>query len=307
MKEYLKNILPRLKTYSQELDIAERIIDKPWIWVSEEIPAQKLVFRRNGELLMVQQGEVTIGRWEYIQALNSLLIDRNVDKILMNYAFIDDAVMLLKKDGIENGDIIAFVNENRIPNLNYRSYLEELDKSHTSKPIKINSVSNSLSNSVEQTVVKTDFWISNFKTDLSVYIYCDWETNPERAWIFNGIINRKVQIHFGDELLDDGYYKIPDHVFNKIPFGERLTPKMYFVKDGYIKGEFSCKLLKSSDYTFDLYKSDPHAFKKKHSEYEDAAVFYSNSFRHLKDGKYKFSFMCYLTVKDGRVIRETAF
>ena len=88
MKNYLSNILPRIKQFSQDLDKKEGFVDVPWVIIDELQNQQKYIFKRNGELLMSLNGQVTVGKWEYLSAARSLLIDRNVDKILLNQNFI---------------------------------------------------------------------------------------------------------------------------------------------------------------------------------------------------------------------------
>src|SRR5690625_2626021 len=99
MKLYLSNLLPRLKQFSQSLDQIELIVDQPWVFIDNNLNQQKYIFKRNGELIMSYNGSVTVGQWEYISSARSLLIDRKTDKILLNQNFINNAVMILKRDG----------------------------------------------------------------------------------------------------------------------------------------------------------------------------------------------------------------
>lgn len=125
LKNYIENLIPRLKKFSASLDKKEIFIDKPWIFVDEDDNLQKFIFRRNGELLMSLNGKVTSGKWEYIPIAKSLLIDRVSDKILLNQSFIDPAVMILKMDG-SNGNNFILANEELIPSLNVDEYLKKL-------------------------------------------------------------------------------------------------------------------------------------------------------------------------------------
>ena len=49
---------------------------------------QKLIFRKNKELIMSKNGQVTIGKWDYFGEAKSLLIDRGANIILCNEGFI---------------------------------------------------------------------------------------------------------------------------------------------------------------------------------------------------------------------------
>lgn len=126
MNQYIQNLIPRLRQFSENLDRNEIYVDAPWVLIDEEFNKHKYIFKRNGELVMSLNGQATIGRWEYLPAARSLLIERRKDDaILLNQNFIDPAVMILKKDGaMENYFILA--NEILMPDLNVDEYLKRL-------------------------------------------------------------------------------------------------------------------------------------------------------------------------------------
>jgi len=125
MKLYLNNLIKRIEEFSESLDKQELFIDKPWVIVDNNMNQQKYIFRRNGELIMSLNGKVSIGKWEYLFAAKSILIDRLSDKILLNQNFIDPAVMILKMDGFQ-GDNLILANEFLIPDLNVLEYIKQL-------------------------------------------------------------------------------------------------------------------------------------------------------------------------------------
>lgn len=125
MKDYLKNIAHQLKNYSKSLDKISILIDKPWALIDNEFEMQKLIFKKNKELILSKNGQVQIGKWDYFPEAKALLIDRNVDKILCNEEFIDNGVMILKLDGTQSRFFIL-ANENIIPNLDAIEYLNKL-------------------------------------------------------------------------------------------------------------------------------------------------------------------------------------
>ena len=91
-------------------------MDKPWALIDSDLEIQKLIFKKNNELILSKDGQVKIGKWDYFPEAKSLLIDREEDKILCNEAFIDDAVLVLKMDGTSN-NYFVLANENIIPDL----------------------------------------------------------------------------------------------------------------------------------------------------------------------------------------------
>jgi len=123
----LKSLSAQLKNHSATLDKTNILADKPWALIDEEFEVQKLIFKRNNELVLSRNGKVQMGTWEYFPEAKSLLIDRGGDKILCNEAFVDDGVMILKIDGTEN-NFFLFANENIIPDLDAIGYLKNLRK-----------------------------------------------------------------------------------------------------------------------------------------------------------------------------------
>lgn len=125
MKTYLSSISKQLKNYSLSLDKQSILIDKPWALIDEEFEMQKLIFKKNKELILSKNGIVQEGKWDYFPEARSLLIDRKTDKILCNEAFIDTGVMILKLDGTKDRFFIL-ANENKVPDLDAIGYLKRI-------------------------------------------------------------------------------------------------------------------------------------------------------------------------------------
>lgn len=125
MKLYLKSIIKQLSNYSSTLDKTSILFDKPWALIDDDFEMQKLIFKKNKELILSKNGQAQIGKWDYFPEAKSLLIDRNYDKILCNESFIDKGVMILRLDGTENKFFIL-ANENIVPDLDANSYLKKL-------------------------------------------------------------------------------------------------------------------------------------------------------------------------------------
>lgn len=125
MKVYLKHVVQQLRQHTLSLGKKTILIDKPWALIDDEFEMSKLIFKKNNELILSKNGQVQIGKWEYFPEAKSLLIDRNIDKILCNEGFIDEGVMILKLDGTNNR-FFVLANENLIPDLNVERYLKEL-------------------------------------------------------------------------------------------------------------------------------------------------------------------------------------
>ena len=125
MYEYLKNLLPRVKQFSKDLDEKELFNDKHWILVDDEGKRATYVFKREGRLIVSLSGVPKIGTWEYISAAKSLLLSVGDDKAFLSFSFFNDALFVLKKDDDAETPWIL-VNKNVIPDLNIKNYLNSL-------------------------------------------------------------------------------------------------------------------------------------------------------------------------------------
>ena len=126
MFSFLQNLLPRLRQFSQSLDQTELFVDKPWVLLDEDGQQQTYIFRRGGELLMSLDGQVQMGSWDYIAAAQSILIDRQVDKLLLNHFFFTDALLVLARDGRPDSKFVL-ANRQLIPDLDVEGYLRKLE------------------------------------------------------------------------------------------------------------------------------------------------------------------------------------
>ena len=125
MKNYINSILPKIRRFSESLDKNALLIEQPWVNIDSEGNYEKLIFRKNNELIMSSNGIASTGKWEYLPSANSLLIDRVKDKILLNQEFVEKGLMILKFDGFSDKYFIL-ANENIIPDLNIERYLRNI-------------------------------------------------------------------------------------------------------------------------------------------------------------------------------------
>ena len=130
MKYYLSNILPRLKKFSASLDQSALLVDKPWVVSSvdeeDEGPRTTLIFRQDGRLHVSIEGEVHDGSWEFLPEANAVLIEQRDKKRLYKHAYLDEAVLALKKDtSSETDDFYVLADENRVPDGDVVGYLVE--------------------------------------------------------------------------------------------------------------------------------------------------------------------------------------
>jgi hypothetical protein len=125
MKAYLQDLVNRLSQFSEKLDNITLFIDQPWVLIDAESNYHKYIFKRDGQLIMSLNGQVQLGKWEYLTSAKSILIDRIIDKVLLNQSFFDSAVMVLKVDG-SNNNLFVLANEIIIPDLDVKKYLQSV-------------------------------------------------------------------------------------------------------------------------------------------------------------------------------------
>lgn len=125
MIEYIKTVLPKILKFSESLNRTYILVDQPWVIIEDDGKFEKLIFKKNNELIMSSDGKVSTGKWEYISGANSILIDRVKDKILLNQEFVEEGLLILKYDGFSDKFFIL-ANENIVPDLNIEGYLQNI-------------------------------------------------------------------------------------------------------------------------------------------------------------------------------------
>lgn len=125
MNEIIKYYLKSIISSSYSLQKKSILINKPWALVDNNNEIQKLIFNKNHSLILSKNGVVTDGSWDYYPEARALLIDRGKDKLLLKEQYIDDNVLILKKDGTDN-DFFSLANENTIPDYDVFKYLNKI-------------------------------------------------------------------------------------------------------------------------------------------------------------------------------------
>lgn len=125
LQELIKDPQSDFRNYSQGLAKQNLLVDIPWTMVDGDLNLQRLIFRKDNSLYIVKEGEIQESKWEYLPAMNSLVIEVGGKKILMNEVFADGKALILKKDGVSL-DFLSFANQNELPDLNLVEHLNEL-------------------------------------------------------------------------------------------------------------------------------------------------------------------------------------
>lgn len=151
MKIFIESILPKISGFSEKLDKLTLIVDEPWVIIDDKDIQTKLIFRKDNTLLISEDGNVTLGKWDLLNKAKSILLEINGSLKLYNHGFLDEGILILRIDG--GNDYFVLVNQNKNPELNFENYLEKKYISSIIKPI--SQQNDSLSSSNRQ-FIKSD-------------------------------------------------------------------------------------------------------------------------------------------------------
>ena len=128
MLEYIKNLLPRLRHYSKDLDNIENFVDKKWKFIDSSNETLSIIFLRDNRVIIskVTNGtdQKTIeGSWELLP--NKELYLKRPQPILLEQGFIGEGVLVLQESGTTNISLCCY-DSDVISIENLISFLESL-------------------------------------------------------------------------------------------------------------------------------------------------------------------------------------
>jgi len=133
MATYLQSLVQRLKQHSKSLADTAGFIEIPWAFIDDTGTRVTYIFRRQGDILVSRQGDVTRGNWEYLPQIQSLLIQAQGKAHIYNQALLlDSSIMVLRKDDTE--ELFALANPAKIADLDILGYLESFEQKAIKSP-----------------------------------------------------------------------------------------------------------------------------------------------------------------------------
>lgn len=123
MIEYIKNIIPRIKSFSQKVDKEELLIGKTWVWVGFDQGYTTFHFLRDNRLLISQLGNVQEGKWEFIGNNQLLNVRGERFNVLLNNGILFEGVLIMQKQGVLDNFEVLY-DEQVIPDGNIVGYIE---------------------------------------------------------------------------------------------------------------------------------------------------------------------------------------
>jgi hypothetical protein len=133
MASYLQSLVQRLKHHSKSLSDTAGFIEIPWAFIDDTGTKVTYIFRRQGDILVSRQGNVTRGNWEYLPQIQSILIQAQGKEHIYNQALLlDSSIMVLRKDDTE--ELFALANPDKIADLDILGYLESFEQKAINSP-----------------------------------------------------------------------------------------------------------------------------------------------------------------------------
>lgn len=124
MIDYIKNIIPRIKQYSKELDKSENFVDKNWIYIDDNTNQHEYIFLRDQRLIMTLNNVTKEGTWELLPTGQLLIKRSSLDLIKLENIFVEKALLILKQSATTDIPFVL-INQELIPDLNVAVYLEK--------------------------------------------------------------------------------------------------------------------------------------------------------------------------------------
>ncbi len=110
MKTYIADIIPSLQRFSKRLGYLTKLSQKRWVSINDSTNVKTVfIFSSKGELLIYENGiRKERNSWRYVDN-QSIDIEINQIHYLMKHAFLDEAVLALKRSGVN--EYAFFINE----------------------------------------------------------------------------------------------------------------------------------------------------------------------------------------------------
>ncbi|MGZ3849426.1 MAG: hypothetical protein ACXVMS_02855 [Flavisolibacter sp.] len=186
---------------------------------------------------MSLNGKVQIGKWEYLMTAKSLLIDRVVDKVLLNQAFLDSGIMILKIDGdLEKPWLL--MNEQEIPDLDAERYLKAtLIKNLKLKTLKIDGKAYYYTDPENSGIIsQTEFYDESLnRASISFKLSGNQHYEVQNGVIKSFYLNLRIETDKGtlDTVSKNETLSVNDSVFIN---GAKTPDGYYRLKSGMVSG-----------------------------------------------------------------------
>ena len=250
MLDYIKNLLPRLKKYSKDLDKIENFVDREWVLIDDGGNNQTYEFMRDGRLVMTlvsnngTNQHTQIGSWDLLGS-GRLLITRPQGALTLNQGFLGDKLLILQESGTSNNPFCCY-DPKKITETEINNYLDGIlhnknaeggDISSPPVQLKLNSEGEPFTGFEKDNTDSKK--INEFRDGkhIRIYIRKEYETNKGLVSVLqkqSGVLTLNDFVDKKDRIAVNGVYRI----LNKID--RKITDCIIFkVKDGKISQIYS--------------------------------------------------------------------
>lgn len=115
MKTYFLDVIKRIKRFSEEFNVQTTLCDKTWTVFNDTGEREVYIFQPDGTVFITSNGIGIKGKWHWLSANKSLIINKDDNVMMFHPEFIDNTILALTLDGtnkmaflIEQGNINAF-------------------------------------------------------------------------------------------------------------------------------------------------------------------------------------------------------
>lgn len=115
MKTYYLDVIKRIKRFSEEFNVQTTLCDKTWTVFNDTGEREVYIFQPDGTVFITSNGIGIKGKWHWLSANRSLIINKDDNVMMFHPEFIDNTILALTLDGtskmaflIEQGNKNAF-------------------------------------------------------------------------------------------------------------------------------------------------------------------------------------------------------
>lgn len=318
-------MIKTLKYYAQQMSSASKslqskvlLVDKKWILIDKDGNQIKLIFRADQKVIVVADGEITDGSWEYIASEKQIYISAGSFKWLLNECLVSDNLLIVCADNVEDR-YYALINNSVLKGITPELYL---DKIFSGEMPQVNEGTLKLKNG--KRLILQD---GEPTTDISKLInrkatIIDNKTNkksffgfikdrPETIHIKNGIVSYigfLKQINTIDHRIVHVESKVNDNKIrlgNIVYYNNEILYEPFIISTNNIVYELSCGIIQSHKYyvsykttngqVLNVMQSSKNRISKGDKVQQNGKL--------CLDGKYKLEGkLLKVTVRDGKIV-----
>lgn len=110
MKTYVLEAIKRIKRFSEKFDVSTTLCDKTWVVFNDTGERELYIFQPDGTTFITKNGVGIKGKWHWISANQSLIINKDDNVIMLHPEYIDKTILALNIDGTNK---MAFLIEEK--------------------------------------------------------------------------------------------------------------------------------------------------------------------------------------------------